>query len=999
MVSSYIRQEKFDELRRRVEEILGNRNEQSQDPSGLDVTRLIHELEARQVELENRNEELRTAKNDLQESISLYGDLYEHAPVGYLDLSLDGLIARANSAARKRLGIISHLPPDLSFHAFIHTGDLGKFRALMRRVGKGEEEKGTCGLRIVCKDQAEAIIQLELSPARDEERKVKGWRLVFVDMTERKRAEQKVVERKEHLRAELKAMARLQKISSMCATDGAMGTVLGEIVDAAVAISGADFGAIQLFDGKTSMLSVVAQQGFPQWWTDSWNMACKGRGACCTVVKRRKRTVIQNVEESPVFIGTPARDIMVRAGVKTVQCTPLLSRSGVLVGVFSTHYKVQKRLEERTLRLLDMFGRHAADIIERAQLVEELRRREERLRALVQASSDAIYRISPDWKEIRRIYGFDVILGAESQGGYWLKNCIHPDDQMAMLAKINESMRTKSILEHEYRFSRADGSFGWRFARAIPLLDENGKILEWFGAASDITQHKQAENALRESEERFRALVQASSDVIYQMSPDWKEVRRVFGRDHIVDMESIGGGNWFQKHIPPEDHPAMLAKIGECIRSDSIFEHEHRVLRLDGSPGWVFSRAIPLKDANGKLLGWFGAASDITQRKQAENSLRESEERFRVAQELSPDGFTIFRPVRDAAGNVTDFDWVYENPAIARMTGSDPKEIVGRRLLDILPGYRASSFFKAYRHVAQTGETLVLEDLYGGDSVLKPTWFRVAVVRMGGDIAILTQDISARKKMEEELRRSQEELEKRVRERTASLEAANEKLRLVPSKLIEVQENESKRLASDLHDSIGQTLAALKFRIEHVSTVVRDGKAKEADRLLGEFVPIIQRSIDETRMISMGLKPTVLSEQGLLAALEWYRRQLLAVYSKIHIEFETAIQEEDIPEALKIAMFRIAQEALNNSCKHSGAEWIDVRVALNEGNIELVISDDGIGMDVGYILKSTAAKSLGLIGMKERAEIFGGKLYIESALEEGARVRAVWPATEDARSL
>ena len=270
------------------------------------------------------------------------------------------------------------------------------------------------------------------------------------------------------------------------------------------------------------------------------------------------------------------------------------------------------------------------------------------------------------------------------------------------------------------------------------------------------------------------------------------------------------------------------------------------------------------------------------------------------------------------------------------------------------------------------------------------------MVRMGGDIAILAQDITERKEAEEELARSRDELEKRVRERTASLESANRKLRLVPNKLIEVQENERKRLAQDLHDSVGQTLAALKFRIEHISIRLRQDQSEETLRLLDEFIPVLQRSIDETRTLYMGLKPTMLTDQGLLAALEWYRHQLMAVYTKIHIELETTIRKEDIPEALKVPMFRIAQEALNNSCKHSSADWIDVRVALSEGNLELEINDDGKGMELGAILESATARSLGLLDMRERAEISGGSFYLESTLNEGTKVRAIWPATEEA---
>ncbi len=259
-------------------------------------------------------------------------------------------------------------------------------------------------------------------------------------------------------------------------------------------------------------------------------------------------------------------------------------------------------------------------------------------------------------------------------------------------------------------------------------------------------------------------------------------------------------------------------------------------------------------------------------------------------------------------------------------------------------------------------------------------------VRLNG----LIWDITDRIRMMEELRKSRDELERRVKERTADLELVNEKLRMVPSMLIEAQEKERQRVAGEMHDSVGQTIAALKFRIEHVINGLEKQQYKQALDSLHEFVPVFQRSIDETRAIYMGLRPMILSEYGIVATLEWYRQELLKLYPNHHIELETSIREEDIPDNLKTAIFRIAQEALNNALRHGNPEWIDVRLALNHDAIELEIRDDGIGMDLEYIMESRTAKSLGLIGMRERAELTGGKFTIKSAPNKGATVKAVW---------
>ncbi len=132
--------------------------------------------------------------------------------------------------------------------------------------------------------------------------------------------------------------------------------------------------------------------------------------------------------------------------------------------------------------------------------------------------------------------------------------------------------------------------------------------------------------------------------------------------------------------------------------------------------------------------------------------LMESEEKFRIVQEISPDGFTIMHPVLGAEGLIVDFTWVYENAAIARMNGTDPKAVVGQNLLELFPGHRGSQFFDSYRQVAETGKSSIFEASYKGETIVNQTWFRTAVVSMGEDIAILSQDITERKLSEEKLK-------------------------------------------------------------------------------------------------------------------------------------------------------------------------------------------------------------------------------------------------------
>jgi PAS domain S-box-containing protein len=136
----------------------------------------------------------------------------------------------------------------------------------------------------------------------------------------------------------------------------------------------------------------------------------------------------------------------------------------------------------------------------RRQASEEIRHSEERFRALVAASSDAVYQMSPDWSEMRQLVGRTFISDSETPDQSWFERYILPEDQGLVMAAIREAIRTASVFELEHRVRRADGTVGWTLSRAVPILDSSGEIAEWFGTASDITPRKRAEEALLRSE-------------------------------------------------------------------------------------------------------------------------------------------------------------------------------------------------------------------------------------------------------------------------------------------------------------------------------------------------------------------------------------------------------------------------------------------------------------------------------------------------------------------
>jgi len=252
--------------------------------------------------------------------------------------------------------------------------------------------------------------------------------------------------------------------------------------------------------------------------------------------------------------------------------------------------------------------------------------------------------------------------------------------------EIDEVVATKKTIRGTVSFPHAE--LGRRVYDYIfgPVVNENGQVEAIAGITRDITEFKQTEINLKERESHLRALINVSSDVIYSLNADWTIMRPMDGRGFLLDADAPVE-NWMEINVYPEDREAVKKEIAKAIANKSVFEMEHRVLTVNGSLGWTFSRAIPILDDDNNVTEWFGAASDITARKEMEQSLRLSESRFRNVINTTPVGTAILTGPEmkiEVANDVIVNFWRRDRSVIGKSLTEAIPELVGQPFPDLL---------------------------------------------------------------------------------------------------------------------------------------------------------------------------------------------------------------------------------------------------------------------------------------------------------------------------
>lgn len=350
------------------------------------------------------------------------------------------------------------------------------------------------------KDGSLLDISLTISPVKDTRGRIIGASKIARDISDRKRAERAIRSFNEQLAADLAALTRMQQLSVRPLQVDEFPLLLGEIISAVIEITGADMGNIQLLE--EGQLRIAAHRGFDAPFLNYFERIREGAAtACGAAFETRQRVIVEDVANSTMFSDGPTLGILLDAGVRSVQSTPLITRGGDLIGMLSTHYRAPTQPTERDLRLLDILARQTADLIERQRAEAALLASARRFRQLADMMPQIVWTARPDghvdycnerWYEFT---GFSRDESGDMTGG---ERILDPQDLERTRETYRAAITSGQPYNIEYRFwDRREQRSRWFVGRALPVRNSHGKIVKWFGTCTDIDEQKRVQEELQ----------------------------------------------------------------------------------------------------------------------------------------------------------------------------------------------------------------------------------------------------------------------------------------------------------------------------------------------------------------------------------------------------------------------------------------------------------------------------------------------------------------------
>jgi PAS domain S-box-containing protein len=519
-----------------------------------------------------------------------------------------------------------------------------------------------------------------------------------------------------------------------------------------------------------------------------------------------------------------------------------------------------------------------------------------------------------------------------------------------------------TLLSRDYRTVRAVDNITFRI--------QQGELTGYRGTVQDITERKQAEEALAASEKKYRDIFENAVGGIFRSTPDGRllDVNPYFAHlagfdtpeQMLGEIHDIAG----QLYVNPEDREELKRLLQERGKVEG---YEVQAYSRNRSRIWISLNMQAIPDAAGNILFYQGMFSDITTRKRAEEALRASQETLSLIFRITPIPVSLIR--------LSDGIFLDVNDSFSKVTGYSREEVIGHPYFSKHPNMwvHQRDRLRLVKVLRKTGEVQAFEALFrskSGKVICGLISARVLDINGEACIVGIVNDITEQRHVKQ------------------VLEGSKERLRALSARLQTVREEERAAISREIHDNLGQLLTGIKMDLSWFLRHPRPD-TKTMERKVQAMGQLVDQTVQAVRTISSELRPRVLDDFGLVAALEWQAEEF-SKKTGIPCLFLSSVREIDLETDRSIAVFRIFQETLTNVARHAEATKVEASLKKNGKGLVLTIQDNGRGISGEEVANP---HSLGLVGMRERALILGGTFEIKGKDGKGIKVVLNLPVT------
>lgn len=606
------------------------------------------------------------------------------------------------------------------------------------------------------------------------------------------------------------------------------------------------------------------------------------------------------------------------------------------------------------------------DVTERKKAELKIERANERFEMIAHATNDAVFELDlltgESWhnEAFLRLFNSGISTGNVKPDIELWKSKLHPNDKERVINKLRTTFAGySSTWADEFRFQKADSSYGTFYGRAFIARDESGKAVRMIGSMADITELKKVEEEIKRSNSQLTLSQQIAHVGYWEMdlinqSHYWSDELY-----HLFDLENDGTVmdlDTYMKNVHPDDRKLFLESHHAAIENNQQLNVEFRFVKKNGNICNFLTTGNVRTDKNGKPLRMEGTTQDITERKKNENEILKEKYLSDSIINSLPGVFYLY---------TRDGKFLRGNKNFETVTKYSADEIRKMHPLDLFDEDEREMLSQKTRNVFISGEENVQANFLLKTKDKIPYYFTGIAIEYEGSTCLMGVgiDISERVAAKEKIKKT------------------SEQLRQLAGHLQSIREEERKRIGCEIHDELGQQLTAIEMDVAWIDKKIPEESAIIKNKLKN-VITLLSGSNQSIRRILSELRPSILDDHDLLEAIEWLNRQFTA-NTGIPVKFTTDESEIKSSESVTTCIFRVYQEAFTNITRYAQAKKVSTSLSVANETIMVIIEDDGKGFDMASVQNK---KSFGILGMQERILILGGSFELVSSPGKGTKI-------------